>query len=442
MRTLSDDKIRAGIDNRDLSSTSQNRHVSLANIATAFLSERKSSSRRTSSGRRKKRLTMRDKKGSGSRNASSFSTGLNDLFGQRLSSENMESNIAAIFMTNVSGTGANNKHRSTVNQHRRLSNTNDSPMFSQLVSLKENSIKSTGSVRIHLNVPGEQSRRSSFDFNLLSPAPTTVRLTKNRLHTTIPTSISTDLDGGRRNTRFSNVSSSYAQFLKQRDMDKLSQEDQRLLLSSSEWVEDVKDSDPYVSVLSRLGEAIQDSETLVEFVKKSYSIVANTYGATILLALLTVFQVILFFIGVKYLNDCPVQPNLPVYLLVAGAMGLVRALNLLWKQFRRRRLRKLEGVELDQEEETENNGSGFTDAVLNLFLFAWFIVGQFWTWSSFMPNFEFGLENPDKYCHKNVYIFALIHIGLVYVMFLGVILFLIALTCCATFPHLIVKAPR
>ncbi|CAF4946565.1 unnamed protein product, partial [Rotaria magnacalcarata] len=56
----------------------------------------------------------------------------------------------------------------------------------------------------------------------------------------------------------------------------LSQEDQRFLLSSSEWVEDVKDSDPYVSVISRLGEAIQDSETLVEFVKKSFSIVINT----------------------------------------------------------------------------------------------------------------------------------------------------------------------
>lgn len=79
----------------------------------------------------------------------------------------------------------------------------------------------------------------------------------------------------------------------------LSHEDQRLLLSSSEWVEDVKDSDPYVSVISRLskrkffretkssefishffvallGEAIQDSETLVEFVKKSFSIIINT----------------------------------------------------------------------------------------------------------------------------------------------------------------------
>lgn len=57
----------------------------------------------------------------------------------------------------------------------------------------------------------------------------------------------------------------------------------------------------------------------------------------------------------KYINDCPIQPNLPVYLLVAGSMGLVRVLNLLWKQFRRRRMRKFEGFELDQEEETENS---------------------------------------------------------------------------------------
>jgi hypothetical protein len=60
------------------------------------------------------------------------------------------------------------------------------------------------------------------------------------------------------------------------------------------------------------------------------------------------------YLGVKYLNDCPIEPNLPVYLLVLGSLGLVRVLNLLWKQFRLRRMRKLEGVELDQEEETEN----------------------------------------------------------------------------------------
>jgi hypothetical protein len=72
-------------------------------------------------------------------------------------------------------------------------------------------------------------------------------------------------------------------------------------------------------------------------------------------------------LGVKYLNDCPVQPNLPVYLLVAGSMGLVRVLNLLWKQFRRRRMRKLEGIELDQEEETDNGWLTF-DRLFSLYV--------------------------------------------------------------------------
>ncbi|CAF3418458.1 unnamed protein product [Rotaria sp. Silwood1] len=283
-------------------------------------------------------------------------------------------------------------------------------------------MKSVSSVRIHLDTTDEPSRRSSFDLNTISSI---LSRTKNRLNTNVTSRSSSSLDG-QRTARLSSVSSSYAQFLKQRDIDKtkktLSQEDHRLLLSSSEWVEDIKDSDPYVSVISRLSEAIQDSETYMEFVKKSVTIVTNT--------------------SVKYLNDCPVQSNLPVYLLVVGSMGLVRVLNLLWKQFRRRRMRKLEGVELDQEEETENNGSDFTDAVLNLFLLAWFIVGQYWTWRVFMPNFEFGIENPNNYCHRNVYIFTLIHIGFVYVMFLAAIFFLIALACCARFPHLIIKTPR
>lgn len=81
------------------------------------------------------------------------------------------------------------------------------------------------------------------------------------------------------------------------------------------------------------------------------------------------------YLGVKYINDCPVQPNLPVYLLVVGSMGLVRLLNLLWKQFRRRRMRKFEGYELDQEEETENSSYSFSYSVLfkhELLLFRWF----------------------------------------------------------------------
>jgi hypothetical protein len=74
-------------------------------------------------------------------------------------------------------------------------------------------MKSTEPIRIHLNIPGQQSRRSSFDLNHISSLPTTVTITKDKL--------TTNIDSGPRAGRFSHVSSSYAQFLKQRDMDKV-----------------------------------------------------------------------------------------------------------------------------------------------------------------------------------------------------------------------------
>jgi len=87
------------------------RHVSLANIATAFLSERKSSSRRQSTNRRKKRLTIQEKKTANSRHQTNTT---NDILGQRISLENMEGGIAAIFMMNLNSANANNKNRTAI----------------------------------------------------------------------------------------------------------------------------------------------------------------------------------------------------------------------------------------------------------------------------------------------------------------------------------------
>ncbi len=106
--------------NSNLPPTTQHRHVSLANIATAFLTERKSSSsRRQSSNRRKKRLTIQEKKSSNLRRQ----TNTNDaILGQRISLENMDGGIAAIFMSNLSSTNPNNKHRTMVRkkENKRL----------------------------------------------------------------------------------------------------------------------------------------------------------------------------------------------------------------------------------------------------------------------------------------------------------------------------------
>lgn len=97
--------------NGDVPPSAHHRHVSLANIATAFLSERKSSSRRQSSNRRKKRLTIKGKRASNSGRQANTN---DDLLGQRISLENMDGGIAAIFMSSLSSTNPNNKRRTMV----------------------------------------------------------------------------------------------------------------------------------------------------------------------------------------------------------------------------------------------------------------------------------------------------------------------------------------
>jgi hypothetical protein len=92
----------------DPPSGSQNRHVSLANIASAFLSERKSSSHRQSSARRQKRLTVKRRKSSYPKRQSNYPTAADEILGQRLSTEIMDEGIATIFASN-----SDNKHRST-----------------------------------------------------------------------------------------------------------------------------------------------------------------------------------------------------------------------------------------------------------------------------------------------------------------------------------------
>ena len=37
-------------------------------------------------------------------------------------------------------------------------------------------------------------------------------------------------------------------------------------------------------------------------------------------------------IGLKYLEDCPIQPKIPIYLLVGGCFGLLKLLSLLLNQ--------------------------------------------------------------------------------------------------------------
>ena len=72
-----------------------------------------------------------------------------------------------------------------------------------------------------ISIRNHSQERSSVDFIRKLPSSSTVMLTKNQLKTTTPNSISVNLNVGQQIGRLSSVSSSYALFLKQRDMDKV-----------------------------------------------------------------------------------------------------------------------------------------------------------------------------------------------------------------------------
>ena len=43
----------------------------------------------------------------------------------------------------------------------------------------------------------------------------------------------------------------------------------------------------------------------------------------------------LLHIGISNLEECPLNRNIPVFVLVGGALGLLKLLQVLWKQYNR-----------------------------------------------------------------------------------------------------------
>ncbi|XP_040925827.1 transmembrane protein 272-like isoform X2 [Betta splendens] len=99
-----------------------------------------------------------------------------------------------------------------------------------------------------------------------------------------------------------------------------------------------------------------------------------------------------------YLNECPRQRYIPIYLIVGGVFGLVIAL--------------LSCLPCTQREEDDSNPdppgclySTWT-SLTKLFLFCWFIAGNVWIYSIYQPDYVKNPASPELYCNKTLYLFA------------------------------------
>ncbi|XP_056877354.1 transmembrane protein 272-like isoform X2 [Takifugu flavidus] len=98
--------------------------------------------------------------------------------------------------------------------------------------------------------------------------------------------------------------------------------------------------------------------------------------------------IVISIVGAKHLDQCPIQPNIPMYLIVMGVIILLALL-------------------LTYTRTMFENPLVFAVATgcmvfLHFHNFCWLIAGSVWIYSLYPPNY-----NPENlYCHKTTYQFA------------------------------------
>lgn len=65
-----------------------------------------------------------------------------------------------------------------------------------------------------------------------------------------------------------------------------------------------------------------------------------------------------------------------------------------------------------EEQEAERLRQSPTQQLINCFMFGWFIIGSFWIFKEYEPNYD---PTKGKYCNKSLYMFAFWLIMSVYI---------------------------
>ncbi|KAJ0055635.1 hypothetical protein NL108_006502 [Boleophthalmus pectinirostris] len=117
-------------------------------------------------------------------------------------------------------------------------------------------------------------------------------------------------------------------------------------------------------------------------------------------------------IGAVYLDECPREHYIPIYLVVMGVFSLMLAL-----------LACLPCAEepKDGTTNTLHRLSIVWHSLVSTFLGCWFIAGNVWIYRIYEPNYVKNETMIDTYCHKTLYLFAFWSTTLVYII-LGAVL--------------------
>ncbi|XP_028401402.1 uncharacterized protein LOC114524503 [Dendronephthya gigantea] len=153
----------------------------------------------------------------------------------------------------------------------------------------------------------------------------------------------------------------------------------------------------YQSLYGEIKDVRRHSDNFAEFLVKICFFFANTIGFAVLLGFLLAIPITMIVIGAKYKDDCPGEDKIPIYLIVAGAVLIVRNLSSMCSRASER------NEDEDNSENEKNPMRKCCDSILDLFIFCWFITGNYWIYHINKPSFN---KSDDDYCNKTLYLFA------------------------------------
>ncbi|XP_068188894.1 transmembrane protein 272-like isoform X2 [Antennarius striatus] len=116
-------------------------------------------------------------------------------------------------------------------------------------------------------------------------------------------------------------------------------------------------------------------------------------------------------LGGTHLNSCPLQPNIPIYLMVLGAASLITL-----------------SVTYVRDNLDRCALSSICVVFLYLFTFCWLIAGSVWIYLIFPLN-----STPGRpYCHRTTYQFAFAVTTMMWISVLISLFIFVLLTSCKT----------
>ncbi|CAG5119065.1 unnamed protein product, partial [Candidula unifasciata] len=144
-----------------------------------------------------------------------------------------------------------------------------------------------------------------------------------------------------------------------------------------------------------------------------------------------IVPIVMIVFGVKYLDECPLETKIPIFLIVGGCFGIVKILVVLGKYVQNRHMGSVDNLagEVDDDRVVQSKTYRSINSALSLFLIAWNVLGSVWVLRIWKPRFEPLLHRPDVWCHRSLYFFSVAIIVAVYAV-LGLMVLVVTCLLC------------